>query len=278
MHLRRRTGIPGGKRRTARLRPCRPTARSAWCRSWSRSRWRGGLLVVELEQGHDGARCTRGVDVDQACVRHQPRERELRDKLGFEVSGEVPEHHAARRRAAAHAVPRHRPRESRQLHRADQRAGAESADPARLRQVRRIRIDGWHRPVRPGDRQGLCVPRVGEDGRRSTRCRRARRGRPTRKTSRTRRPSRRRAGIRPSVRSTRRSSRPRPTCTRRATIRGCTSTRSSTRRRVQKRSSASTSSRPTCRRRRRRRTCCTSLPTCATTVMTPRPRMEGPGA
>ena len=199
---------------------------------------RGRLLVVGLEQGR-ARRPTRRRRADRhgrrsrppisARVRDQPRERELRDHVGADVAGEVPQRHAAAAGPAAHAVLRDRPREPRQLHRADQRAGAEPADAGRLH--RRTPSSCRPAPARTARRSGRVACSRSRCRRSATSSTpRARRGRRTRRTSRTRAtraedvpaPAR-------SARSTRRSSRPRPTCTRRVTTRGCTSTRSSTR-------------------------------------------------
>ena len=176
------------------------------------------------------------------------------DDLGRGVAGEVPERHAAQEGPAAHAVLRDRAREPRQLHRGDQRPGAEPGHAARLPEVHRTSSSTGTGAYGQAKGHGCVYPKSVQDDRRPAH----RHGQDVEGVHgghrRTPRRSRRRAGTPRSARATRRSSRPRPTCTRRVTTRSCTSTRSSTRRRARRRSSRSTRSPPISRRPRRRRT------------------------
>ena len=92
------------------------------------------IVDVDIEVDHDtelGRDDNDGRDrpaLDWARVRHQPRERGLRDDVGRELTGALPQPHARREGKAAHAVLRHRAREPRQLHRADQRPVSQPGD------------------------------------------------------------------------------------------------------------------------------------------------------
>ena len=82
---------------------------------------------------------------DQARLADRARERELRHHVRGEHPGALPCQDAAGQRGAGLAVLRDRPREPRQLHRADQRAGAEPEHAGGL--------PGLHRPAARHDRQ-----------------------------------------------------------------------------------------------------------------------------
>ncbi len=116
--------------------PCRAPRRHACARR------RRVLLGIEQPRnvGHDddhagtvGNHGSCGDDgEDRSRLHRQPRERRLRRDVGRLLTREVPERDAAPAGSAPHALLRHRAQQPRQLHRADQRAGAEPADPGRL--------------------------------------------------------------------------------------------------------------------------------------------------
>ena len=119
---------------------------------------------------HDGERRT----PHQARLRDRARERELRNDVRPEIPGAVSRAQAPAGRCACAEVLRHRALEPRQLHRDDQRTGAQSRHAGGLQAVHGLRSGrARNRVRRSGHRPGLRLPRIGPD-----RCEPARGGRP----------------------------------------------------------------------------------------------------
>ena len=140
----------------------------SWPRSCSwrvpaRRRARARRRPVEAAGGAERAdhvtRRARGREEDHARVRDQPRERELRDVVGRDVAGEVPQRARCVRRVQlltqyfgiGHVEPR-------QLHRADQRAGAQPDTQTDCIHYTDFVVDR-HRRVRPGARARAACTR-----------------------------------------------------------------------------------------------------------------------